>query len=62
MSPADIKIKVEGLLNNKAILKKVVNMGLQLGKATAVTAAMPQTYNRKAILKWVEQYNKCFEH
>lgn len=62
MSPADIKIKVEGLLNNKAILKKVVNMGLQLGKATAVTAAMPQKYNRKAILKWVEQYNKCFKH
>ena len=62
MSPADIKIKVQGLINNKAILKKVVNMGLQLGKATAVTAAMPQKYNRKAILKWVEQYNKCFKH
>lgn len=62
MSPADIKIKVQGLINNKAILKKVVNMGLQLGKATAVTAAMPQKYNRKAILEWVEQYNKCFKH
>ena len=62
MSPADIKIKLEGLINNKSVLNKVVQMGLQLGKATVVTGAMPQKYNRKAILKWVEQYNKCFKH
>lgn len=61
MTPADIKIKVEGLFNNKTILKKVADMGVQLGKATAVTAAMPQNYNRKAILKWVEQYNNCYK-
>ena len=62
MSMEDIKIKVSGLINNKVVLGKVVKMGLQLAKATAVTAAMPQTYNRKAILKWVEQYNACFKH
>ena len=62
MSMDDIKIKLSGLMNNKVVLGKVVQMGLQLGKATAVTAAMPQKYNRKAILKWVEQYNKCFKH
>ena len=62
MTPADIKIKLQGLLNNKVILKKVIQMGLQLGKATAVTAAMPPVYNRKAVLKWVKEYNKCFKH
>ncbi len=62
MSLEDIKIKVAGLANNKIILGKVIKMGLQLAKATAVTAAMPATYNRKAVLRWVEQYNACFKH
>lgn len=62
MSMNDIKIKLNGLINNKVILGKVVKMGLQLAKATAVTAAMPTTYNRKTILRWVEEYNACFKH
>lgn len=61
MTPADIKIKLNGLINNKVVLGKVVEMGLQLGKATAVTATMPQAYNRKAILNWVKEYNNCFK-
>ena len=61
MSMDDIKIKLSGLVNNKVVLGKVVQMGVQLGKATAVTAAMPSVYNRKAILKWVNEYNNCFK-
>ncbi len=61
MSIGDLKIKAKGLINNKVILSKVIKMGLQLGKATAVTAAMPPVYNRKTVLKWVEQYNNCFK-
>ncbi len=62
MSMDDIKTKLSGLVNNKVILAKVVKMGLQLARATAVTAAMPTTYNRKTILRWVEEYNSCFKH
>ncbi len=62
MSMNDIKIKLNGLINNKVILGKVVKMGLQLARATAVTAAMPTTYNRRTILRWVEEYNACFKH
>ena len=62
MSPADIKIKLTGLINNKVILGKVVRMGLELLRATVVTGAMPKVYNRKAVLKWVKQYNNCFKH
>ncbi len=62
MSMDDIKTKLNGLVNNKVILAKVVKMGLQLARATAVTAAMPTTYNRKTILRWVEEYNACFKH
>lgn len=61
MTPADIKIKLSGLVNNKVVLGKVIEMGLQLGRATAVTATMPSTYNRKAVLNWVKEYNKCFK-
>ena len=39
MKPADIKIKLTGLVNNKVVLKKVVRMGLELVKATIVTSA-----------------------
>ncbi len=62
MSPADIKIKLTGLIKNRDILAKVLRMGIELLKATAVTAAMPKTYNRKKILKWVKTYNNCFKH
>ena len=62
MKPADIAIKLKGLINNPVVLKKVVGMGLELVRATAVTAAMPEKYNRKAVLKWVKEYNKCFKH
>ena len=56
------RLNLNGLVNNKVILAKVVKMGLQLARATAVTAAMPTTYNRKTILRWVEEYNSCFKH
>ena len=62
MKPADIKIKLSGLINNKVVLKKVVRMGLELVRATMVTSAMPKKYDRKAVLRWVKEYNKCFKH
>lgn len=62
MSAEDIKIKLSGLINNKAVLAKVIRMGLELAKATVVTAALPKTYNRKNVLRWVEEYNNCFKH
>lgn len=62
MAPADIVTKLKGLINNTVVLKKVVRMGLELLRATAVTSAMPKKYDRKAVLKWVKQYNSCFKH
>ncbi len=62
MKPADIVTKLKGLINNTIVLKKVVRMGLELVRATAVTSAMPKKYDRKAVLKWVKEYNKCFKH
>lgn len=58
----DIKVKLTGLIKNKEVLAKVLKMGTELVKATAVTAAMPKEYNRKRVLKWVNAYNNCFKH
>lgn len=57
----DIKMKLSGLIHDKKVLKKVVRLGLEIVKATAVTAAMPKKYDRLSVLKWVRQYNECFK-
>ena len=62
MSLEDMKTKVTGLINNKVVLGKVIRLGLEIVKATAVTMAMPKTYNRKKVLSWVKSYNNCFKH
>ncbi len=58
----DVKLKLKGLINNKAVLKKVIRMVVELGKATVITGAMPKIYNRKAVNAWAKQYNNCFKH
>ena len=62
MSADDIKIKLTGLVRNKAVLSKVAKMGIELVKATAVTAALPKTYEKEKVVKWVKSYNECFKH
>ena len=58
----DMKKKVVGLINNKTVLAKVLRLGVEIVKATAVTMAMPKEYNRKKVLSWVKSYNKCYKH
>ena len=62
MSTDDMKIKLTGLIKNKTVLSKVARMGIELVKATAVTAALPKTYEKEKVLKWVNSYNECFKH
>ncbi|MCM1544780.1 MAG: NAD(P)-binding protein [Ruminococcus sp.] len=62
MKADDIKVKLKGLLGNKVVLSKVLRMGKELLKATAVTAAMPKNYDRAKVAKWAAQYNNCFKH
>ena len=57
-----LKKKLVGLKNNPVVLKKVLRTVKELSAAAAVTAAMPKTYNRKAVCAWVKQYNNCFKH
>lgn len=59
-SAADVFAKIYGLTKNKQVALKVGKMIYDLGRAVVITLAMPKTYNRKAILKWVKEYNKPF--
>lgn len=55
-----IPTKLYGLAKNKTVLVKIARLGYDLARAIAITAAMPKTYNRQAILKWVKEYDKPF--
>ncbi len=55
-----IPTKLYGLARNKDVALKIARLIYDIARAVAVTAAMPRTYNRKAILKWVKEYDKPF--
>lgn len=59
-SAAAVFAKLYGLTQNKQVALKVGKMIYDLSRAVVITLAMPKTYNRKAILKWANEYNKPF--
>ncbi len=61
MSRQALKSRLGGLAGNKALVSKILKRCADIVKAATVTAAIPKEYNRKAVLKWVEEYNECFE-
>ena len=62
MTMDDLKTKAGGLVKNVGVLKKILRLGKEIGVATAVTAAMPKTYDPDKVLRWVKSYNACFKH
>ena len=61
MNPASLKTKAAGLIKDKALLKKIGWMGGRIASVVSVCAAMPKTYNKKALAAWAKAYRKCFE-
>lgn len=59
--PEPLMAKIKGLAGNTTILKKVLRMIKDIAAVTAVTTAMPQKYDLKAVNKWVKAYNACFK-
>ena len=62
MSVDDLKTKAGGLVKNPAVFRKILRLGREIGVATAVTSAMPKTYEPDKVLRWVKNYNACFKH
>ena len=61
MNPASLKVKAAGLIKDKELLKKIGWMGGRIASVVSVCAAMPKTYNKKALAAWAKAYRKCFE-
>lgn len=62
IDPKPLMAKVKGLAGNPAILKKVLRMIKDIAAVSAVTAAMPKSYDVKAVTKWAKAYRACFKH
>ena len=60
--PMDIvRKKLIALMHNLPIVKKAMFLVGNFGKVIAATSVMPKKYNKKAVLKWVRQYNDSFK-
>ncbi len=60
MDPLSLKIKAAGLIKDRELLKKIGWMGGRIASVVSVCAAMPKTYNKKALAAWAKAYQKCF--
>ena len=61
MYPAALKVKAAGLIKDRELLKKIGWMAGRIASVVSVCAAMPKTYNKKALAAWAKAYGKCFE-
>lgn len=61
IAPEPLKAKIKGLAGNTTVLLKVLRMVKDIAAVTAVTTAMPQKYDVKAVNRWVKAYNVCFK-
>ena len=57
----DIKQKLDGILQEKALLKKLMPVAGKLAAVTAVTAAMPRRYSTRAVNAWVKRYEHAIQ-
>lgn len=61
LEPKTFLNKGISLSKRPSLLSKVLWCGKKLTEAVAVCAAMPSSYDRDRVLKWVSEYNKVFE-
>lgn len=58
--PADLLKKAKTICKNKAAMKKLLEGVPKIAGAMAVSAAVPQHWNERAVRRWAEHYNACF--
>lgn len=51
----------KAVLNNKALLKKFLNLGKDMVKIVAVVQGMPKEYNQAKVLAWASKYDSNFK-
>ena len=58
-TPDDVRKKLVGVARDKALLKKMLAVGKKITAVASVTAAMPKSYSRAAVERWVRSYEKA---
>ncbi|MEI6578578.1 MAG: hypothetical protein WCN92_03855, partial [Eubacteriales bacterium] len=60
ISPHEIKSRAQALFKDEALLKKIIALGMQIGKVAAVIKLMPRKWDKKAVDNWSRKYRKLF--
>lgn len=58
--PADLLKKAENICKNKAAMKKLLAGVPKIAGAIAACAAIPKSWNERAVRRWAEAYSECF--
>ena len=61
LKPDGVKRKLKGLAGNRALRSKLLQTGVRISEAAAVTAAMPKAYDDRKVTSWVKKYDACFK-
>lgn len=61
LSAGDLKHRAKSLVKEKELLKKILAIGLNIGKTTALTATMPKQWNRSVVFDWSRKYRNYYE-
>lgn len=61
MSVKEAAHKVKALGGNLALVKKILSVGVKMGKVIAVTSTIPPIYTRHSVAKWANSYIKCYK-
>lgn len=61
MSPSDLIERAKNICADKELLGKILALGIQIGRVSAVTSMMPKKWNKEKIASWAKRYQKLFE-
>lgn len=57
---ADMISRAKNICNDTDLLKKILAVGAKLAAVSATCAAMPRTWNRRAVFGWAKKYDSLF--
>ncbi len=57
----DMPKRAIAIVKDKELLKKLLKVGYDIGKITALCVTLPKEYDKNKVLKWAKNYDKIFK-
>lgn len=57
----DMPKRAASIVKDKALLKKMLKVGIDIGKILSLCAALPKEYNRTKVRQWADNYDRIFK-